>query len=199
MVVNLILHRNLATCVPDIITTIISDFLITDLTLAQACQWTHIGSTFLLDLVWMRSLRDVKTSKWTLAKLLQSERHYHQWACSQSLIKVIQRGDLVLVQWLLTHFSRCTVSKEVVEKAAQCGNLWVLQLLEGDKRHGGIEWSENSVNEAARIGNWELVKWLLKRTPSTRETRRANDDVVTVPSYKIIWSRLNGQLKLALG
>lgn len=108
----------------------------------------------------------------------QTERRYYRWEFSQALAWVVRRGDLVLVQWLLAHFSSCPVSEEVVEEAARGGNLWVLQLLEGNSTNGGIEWSDRSVDEAVRISNWELVVWLLRRTGSTRETRHANDEVV---------------------
>ncbi|ETL79603.1 hypothetical protein L917_19803 [Phytophthora nicotianae] len=171
--VSLILPR-----APDIVTVIISDFLVADLTLSQACEWSPLGSTFLLDLVWMRSLRDAQTSKWTFAKLLQSERSYYRWAFSQSLVQTVRRGDLTMLQWLLSHFSGCPVSQEVVEEAARGGHLWALQLLERDTSHAGIEWSDRAVDRAAKIGDWELVRWLLQRTGSTRETRRADDEVV---------------------
>ncbi|KAE9342147.1 hypothetical protein PR003_g9627 [Phytophthora rubi] len=166
--VTLVLHSKLANRAPDIVTTIVSDFLLPDLTLAQVCQLTPVGSTSLLDLVWLRSLRDAKTTKWTAAKLLQSEPHYNRWQFSQAMLQAVGRGDLVMVQWLLTHFPGCPVSSEVVEEAARGGHLWVLQLLEADSTHGGIQWSDRSVDEAARSGKWELnnlveVKWAIER------------------------------------
>ncbi|KAE9302027.1 hypothetical protein PF001_g14178 [Phytophthora fragariae] len=176
--VTLVLHSKLANRAPDIVTTIVSDFLLPDLTLAHLCQLAPVGSTSLLDLVWLRSLRDAKSAKWTAAKLLQSEPHYNRWEFSQAMLQAVGRGDLVMLQWLLAHFPGCPVSSEVVEEAARGGHLWVLQLLEADRTHGGIEWSDRSVDEAARSGKWELVRWLLRRTGSTKEARRADDDVV---------------------
>ncbi|GMF25640.1 unnamed protein product [Phytophthora fragariaefolia] len=165
---SLVLRCRLRHRAPDVASTIVSDFLIPDVTLAEACQWSRAGSTSLLDLVWLRSLRDAESSAWSVAKLLQSEPHYYRWEFSQVMVHVVRRGDLAMLQWLLRHFSGCPVSHEVVEAATGGGHLWALQLLEADATHGGIqwctgdlenggessEWRESCVEAAARGGNW---------------------------------------------
>ncbi|OWY92058.1 hypothetical protein PHMEG_00039090 [Phytophthora megakarya] len=113
----------------DSITAIISDVLVSDIPLSKAIELSHPGSVALLDLVWMRSLRDMEHSRWTVAKLLQSEKDYYKWEFSLALVQAIRRADVKMVQWILTHFSNCLVEKEVVEEAAKGGHLWVLQLL----------------------------------------------------------------------
>lgn len=76
--VALVLHSKLPNRGPDIVALLLSDILLRDLTLTQACQLTPAVCTSLLDLVWLRGLRDAKSSKWTAAKLLQSEPHYNR-------------------------------------------------------------------------------------------------------------------------
>jgi hypothetical protein len=39
------------------IAALVSDFLVLDMPLSIAIEWSHAGSLALLDLVWMRSLR----------------------------------------------------------------------------------------------------------------------------------------------
>jgi len=86
----------------------------------------------------------------------------------------VRRADLAMIQWILAHFERCSVAGEVVREAAKGGHLWVFQLLEADRSHGDIEWSAESLTDAAAAGHWELMKWLDTRV-STQETRSSSD------------------------
>lgn len=51
---------------------IISDFLVSDISLSKAIEWSHAGSLALLDLVWTRSLRPLESSRWSAANLLHT-------------------------------------------------------------------------------------------------------------------------------
>ncbi|EGZ19424.1 hypothetical protein PHYSODRAFT_558163 [Phytophthora sojae] len=127
------------------------------MSVARACELSRVGSLELLDLVWTRSRRGFKS---TIASLLNSNQEYYRWEFSQALVQAVRRADLAMIHWLLAHFSRCPVSGEVVREAAKGGHLWTLQLLEADRSHGGIEWCEKSLPEAARVDRWDIVKWL---------------------------------------
>ncbi|EGZ19421.1 hypothetical protein PHYSODRAFT_327683 [Phytophthora sojae] len=121
-VVALVVRWGLASAnARDDVSSAISDLLTADLSMARACELSHVGSVALLDLVWMRSLRDAETSRWTVAKLLQSERHYYRWEFSQALQQAVRRDDFVMTRWMLQHFSGCLVMKDVVEEAARRG------------------------------------------------------------------------------
>ncbi|EGZ19416.1 hypothetical protein PHYSODRAFT_297986 [Phytophthora sojae] len=135
------------------------------MSLARACELSHVGSVSPLDLVWMRSLRDAKSPRWTIAKLLQ----------------------------------RCVVTRDVVEEAARCGQLGMLQLLEREKTVEGMQWSMSSLNEAAEHGHWSVVRWLFGRLNSTLEEKMSNKAVVESAVKRGIgwlWSYL--QLKVSL-
>ncbi|OWZ05270.1 hypothetical protein PHMEG_00022670 [Phytophthora megakarya] len=134
-----------------------SDLLISNIPLSKAIELNHPGSVMLLDLVWMRSLRDMGHSRWSVAKLLQSEKDYYTWEFSLALVRAIRCADLNMMQWILTHFSVCLVENAVMEKAARGGNLKVLQLLKNGNSHGGIEWGLKCVKAA---GHWDIVHWL---------------------------------------
>lgn len=152
-----VLRHKLPTNAPETLTAVVSDFLIADMSVARACELSRVGSLELLDLVWTRSRRGFKS---TIASLLNSNQEYYRWEFSQALVQAVRRADLAMIHWLLAHFSRCPVSGEVVREAAKGGHLWTLQLLEADRSHGGIEWCEKSLPEAARVDRWDIVKWL---------------------------------------
>ncbi|KAG2774802.1 hypothetical protein PC129_g16682 [Phytophthora cactorum] len=42
----------------DSIAAVLTDFLVSDIPLSKAIELSHVGSFALLDLVWMRSIRD---------------------------------------------------------------------------------------------------------------------------------------------
>ncbi|KAE9206582.1 hypothetical protein PF004_g17253 [Phytophthora fragariae] len=137
---------------------LVTDFLVWDMPLSKAVELSHAGSVALLDFVWMRGLRDVGRRRWTVAKLLHSEKYYYKWEFSLALAQVICAADLQMVQWIVQHFSGCPVERIAVEEAARGGHLWALQLLERDHSHAGIETgtpsqdgfrTENNVTECA--------------------------------------------------
>ncbi|OWZ12109.1 hypothetical protein PHMEG_00014780 [Phytophthora megakarya] len=180
----------------DSIGAIISDLLISDIPLSKAIELSHPGSLALLDFVWMRSLRDMEHSRWTVAKLLQSEKDYYKWEFSLALVRAIRRADLKMVQRILTHFSNC-LEKEVVEEAAKGGHLWVLQLLETDNSHDGIEWGTTCMNNAAKSGHWDLVHWLHQRIGTPIYEPRFHGKIADYAFYqcnveKLKWVIANG-------
>ncbi|GMF47484.1 unnamed protein product [Phytophthora fragariaefolia] len=153
----------------DSLAPVVSDFLVADLSLSRAIEFSAAGSLALLDLVWARSRRATESSAWGAAKLLATKDYYYRWEFSLALVQAVRRADVNMVQWLLRHFSGCPVDSDVVEEAATAGHLWVLQLLEADTSHGGITWSNRGLALAARNGHWDVVRWLQQRlgTPKT--------------------------------
>jgi hypothetical protein len=122
-----------------------------------------------VELVWARSVQAAEWAGWSVAKLLFTRPYYYKWEFSAALVQAVRRDDRGMVQWLLKHFSGCPVDRDVVEEAAKGGHLWVLQLLEADASHSGIEWSAESLDFASKGAHWDVVRWLYQRvsTPSS--------------------------------
>jgi hypothetical protein len=173
-----VLRHKLHPGAPDSVTFLVSDLLVADLALAEACALSRVGSVALLNLVWMRSQRRSHPSTFSKAKLLQSEPHYRRWAFSQTLQEAVKRGDLALIQWTLAHFPSFRIPELVVTLAAQKGKLWFLQHLETEKPQREIAWGQKAFVEAAKEGHWELVHWLLQHGPVSREVKESNSNLV---------------------
>jgi hypothetical protein len=60
---------------------------------------------------------------------LRSDPHYCGYQFSKSIDLAVGRGDLATVEWLLAHFSGCTVSEDLVAIAAERGDLATLKFL----------------------------------------------------------------------
>ncbi|KAE8890580.1 hypothetical protein PF002_g16035 [Phytophthora fragariae] len=185
---RLVLRHKIPAKTLDIVSALLSDFLVEDISLSRACALSHTGSLALLDLIWTRSLRS--GDYWSVAKLLHRESCYYRWQFSQCLVEAVKRGDLRMVQWILNHFSDCPVAPEVVEEAARGGHLWALQLLESDENCGEIQWTGDwvlyehySFNYAAIGGHWGVVEWLLDHSGITLEMRK-NNSLVVLRAYE---------------
>ncbi|KAL3665729.1 hypothetical protein V7S43_009162 [Phytophthora oleae] len=118
----------------------------TNIPLHQACA---TGSLDLLDRIWFHSQRSRGEDwRWCPAASLQTNRHYKRWQFSQSLIQAIRRRDLVLVDWIFRHFTRCVSEVKVVEEAASTGQLEILKfLLEKDSGHTQEEYEAGDAND----------------------------------------------------
>lgn len=75
-----------------------------------------------------------------------------------------------MIQWLLKHFSGCPVGENVVVEAAKGGHLWVLEVLEADNSHGGIQWNDESLGKQQNkvIGSW-WSGWISAPVPQIAE------------------------------
>lgn len=162
--VHLVLEsRDDAAALQDLAPTI-ADFLGPDrnLSLHGAC---NTGSLKLLGWIWRVSSDrcNGRAAGWSLTNHLQSNVHYYQWQCSESLEVAAGRGDLEAVKWLLEHFSGCEVAVEVVEAAARNGHVSVLQYL----LHYGrvVHWGGRSLVDAVENGHSKVVQWLCQHAP----------------------------------
>ncbi|KAG7387154.1 hypothetical protein PHYPSEUDO_014674 [Phytophthora pseudosyringae] len=141
--------------------------------LDEACS---IGSTRLLDRIWMNSDPDAEEgTSWSLCRYLRTDIHYHRFQFSKALRAGMGCGDLDVVQWVLEHFSGCTADEEVVEEAARCGRMEILQyLLEYGRceREGGeknvIFWGGDDMVNAIKEGHGDVARWLYDNTPDAR-------------------------------
>ena len=91
-----------------------------------------------------------------------------QWLCGEGgfalnefLMQDAARGGSVeLVQWLSRR--GCPQSKDLINHAAECGRLEVVQFLRGECNRDcpGCPWLRETLSQAAWSGNLELVQWL---------------------------------------
>ncbi|KAG7386825.1 DNA excision repair protein ERCC-6 [Phytophthora pseudosyringae] len=134
---------------------IISDFLVAEMSLACACQLSAVGSFELLNLIWTRSHRDKKISSWTVARLLQTEPGYYLWQFNQALIHAARRGDLLMIQWVLTHFRNCHISQDVMDEAMGCSNT-----------------RDSEISQKNRFGNWDLFLYTHQADTRSKESQQ---------------------------
>ncbi|POM72896.1 Hypothetical protein PHPALM_10322 [Phytophthora palmivora] len=137
--------------------------------LAQACSF---GSTRLLDQQSSRSEANIGTT-WSLCQYLRSDVHYYRFQFTKSLRAAVELGDLEIVQWVLKHFSGCTAEENVVEEAARCGRLDILEyLLEYGRCYGDdqnvILWGGDDMANAIQEGHGEVAQWLYENIPDAR-------------------------------
>jgi ankyrin repeat protein len=162
-VVRLVLRQKLPASGSDVAGIAISDFLVRDLTLRQACDLSPGGSTALLEFVWSRGLRSAESERWSVGKILHTEPHYARWAFTQAMVGAVRQGDLVLVQWLRDRFPNCPIYVEVLGEACKCGRLEALQLLRDAKNGRDIDWRGLLPNWAAEFGHWDVVHWVYEQ------------------------------------
>lgn len=142
---------------------ILAEFLIQDMSLHQACALNAFQSTDLQDWVWRRGLRDVERSRWTMASLLHTNRHYFQWEFVHAMRASVRCGSVEKAQWLLDHFPGCPILESAVTEAARSDRLAVLKLFESAQASRDVTWSAASLKSAASAGNWDIVHWLDER------------------------------------
>jgi hypothetical protein len=155
-VVRLVLHQKLAISASDGVGVTITDFLLRDLTLRQACDLSPAGSTALLEYVWARGLRAVDSEKWSVGEMLHTQPHYSNWAFTRAMVG--RCGDLAMVQWLRGRFPDCPIYLEVLGEACKSGRLEALQLLHSFKNGQDFQW-------AARFGHWDVIHWVYEQYP----------------------------------
>lgn len=197
-VVAFVLHHKCPsdTDVVEYASNLITTLLVPDMTIARACEVSCAESLSLLEFVWTRGIQEATSSRWSIGKLVHTERHYYRWEFSRALTQAIRRGDPNLIHWVLDHFKGGPIAGDVVREAAKQGLLWVLQLLEANQSHGDIQWSvlvENevefcisSLNSAAKNGHWDVVCWL--------DERLANANVRTSNSLLFKYALEHGNL-----
>ncbi|KAE8966026.1 hypothetical protein PR002_g28498 [Phytophthora rubi] len=165
---------------------LVTDFLVWDMPLSKAVELSHAGSVALLDFVWMRGLRDVGRRRWTVAKLLHSEKYYYKWEFSLALAQVICAADLQMVQWIVQHFSGSrhrhwrvvhwlhertgTPSQDgfrtennVTECAFEQHNLEELRRATAHGFHVAANRFPDVCSDAEREMCWEAIRFLLSR------------------------------------
>lgn len=139
LAVRLVLRQLQRVSIPDVVDSLVSDFLVSDLSLECAVVLSREGSTDLLQLVWDRSER--AQGGWSVAKLLRSEPLYRQWAFNLSLLEAVKRSDAKKIKWVLNHFPELPVTQQLLKEAARQGLLWLLEELECDAVRGDINWA----------------------------------------------------------
>ncbi|KAE9090795.1 hypothetical protein PF005_g19054 [Phytophthora fragariae] len=146
---------------------LVTDFLVWDMPLSKAVELSHAGSVALLDFVWMRGLRDVGRRRWTVAKLLHSEKYYYKWEFSLALAQVICAADLQMVQWIVQHFSGCPdgfrTENNVTECAFEQHNLEELRRATAHGFHVAANRFPDVCSDAEREMCWEAIRFLLSR------------------------------------
>lgn len=140
LVVRLVLHHRLPSAFIDL-DTIISAFVVTDLSLQRAVKLSRKGCTDLLEWLWDRSIRSTRWGHWSVAELLQSEPCYRRWAFAHAMLEALRRADPALVEWLLKHFLELPVTQEVMVEAAKLGLKWAFEMMQNDAAWGGIDWT----------------------------------------------------------
>jgi ankyrin repeat protein len=143
----------------------ITDFLIRDLTLREACDLSCAGSTALVEFVWARGLRAVESERWSVGKMLHTEPRYARWAFTRAMVGAVRRADLAMVQWLRGRFPDCPIYEDVLDEACKCGRLGALQLLHCVGNGNDFRWSSLVTKLAAEFGHWDVVHWLHERHP----------------------------------
>jgi hypothetical protein len=163
--VRLVLRQRLPVNAPDVVGVIITDFLLRDLTMRDACDLSHAESTDLLDFVWARGLRAVESERWSVGKMLHMEPRYARWAFTRAMVGAVRRGDLAMVQWLRGRIPDCPFYEDVLDEACKCGRLGALQLLHCVGNGNDFRWSSLVTKLAAEFGHWDVVHWLHERHP----------------------------------
>jgi hypothetical protein len=158
--VRLVLRQRLPVNAPDVVGVIITDFLLRDLTMRDACDLSHAESTDLLDFVWARGLRAVESERWSVGKMLHMEPRYARWAFTRAMVGAVRRGDLAMVQWLRGRFPDCPIYVEVLGEACKCGRLEMLRLLSTVKNGRYLPWRTLTLYWAASCGRWDIVHWV---------------------------------------
>ncbi|EGZ18778.1 hypothetical protein PHYSODRAFT_332520 [Phytophthora sojae] len=156
-VVTLVLQLHEGVSALEHVSDVISSYLgpPPNLSLARACTF---GSTPLLDWIWESSCTTEVDRKpnWTLTNYLRSEIRYGEWQFNEPMVVAAQRGNLAILQWLLDHYSECSVDKTVVEAAAQAGrcNFYTNKL--------GLS-HPTVMRDAAALGHLKVAKLLQAR------------------------------------
>ncbi|KAL4129881.1 hypothetical protein PRIC2_005888 [Phytophthora ramorum] len=159
------------------------------ISLARACEF---GSVRLLDRIWESSDPAADThSSWSLFWYLRSDVHYNRYQFTESLRTAAERGDLEVIRWLLDHFSGCTAGVEVVEAAARCGHLEVLQHLlhydNQEEKRNIIVWGEEDVKNAIEGGHGLVARWLYENIPDAeRDLSRVMEFAVTMGDLTLV-------------
>ncbi|KAG7386832.1 hypothetical protein PHYPSEUDO_015230 [Phytophthora pseudosyringae] len=166
---NIISRIHLPANVPDVVPSIVMDFLVPDISLARAIDVS--SSVALLDFIWARSVRDARSDRWSVARLLQSQPRYFRWEFSQALLQAVSCEDRGMVEWVVAHFPGCPVSGRVLEEVAARGWLWLLQLLQAQEG-GALRCSKETLSKAAENGHWEVVHWLIDHTNTVQDNHR---------------------------
>jgi ankyrin repeat protein len=163
--VRLVLRETLADDAPDVVGVAITDFLVRDLTLRQACDLSSAGSTALLEYVWSRGLRAVASERWSVGKMLHTEPHYYSWAFTRAMVEALRRGDLAVMQWLRGRFPECPIYVEVLSEACRYGRLEALQLLHSVRNGRDFRWDDIILLFAAKFGHWDVIRWVREQWP----------------------------------
>ncbi|KAK1931929.1 putative ankyrin repeat protein [Phytophthora citrophthora] len=149
--------------------------------LDQACL---MGSTRLLDRIWQNSNPETERSTiWSLCSYLRTDIHYYRFQFTKSLRVAVKHGDLGIVKWILGHLSGCTAEEGVVEDAALCGRMEILQYLleygryeeQDDGKRNTILWGGDDMANAIKEGHAEVAHWLYE---NTRDVPRNLDRVM---------------------
>ncbi|RLN95849.1 hypothetical protein BBJ28_00020423 [Nothophytophthora sp. Chile5] len=174
-----------------------------NLSLSRACSF---GSLALLDHLWESSCASSadRTSGWSLCNFLRSDLIYFRRQFSKALLQAVRHGHLHVAEWLFTRFIGCEARVEVVEKAAATGDLEMLQFLHAQgiaakyrerqrgEQHVGlaiaegqetgivVRWGRNDMQNAAKNGHPEIVRWLFENTAIANSTRHLRDVVKSV-------------------
>ncbi|GMF09130.1 unnamed protein product [Phytophthora lilii] len=102
---------------------------------------------------------------WSVTNYLQSDRSFNRWQFSKSLCVAAGRGDLVVVEWLLAHFSDCyDIPEEAVQEAAEGGHLYVLRIL-WENRPGAQGYGISHRNNRAQLGDHVVETWCTVGNP----------------------------------
>jgi hypothetical protein len=163
--VRLVLRQKRETNASDVVGVAITDFLVRDLSLREACDLSHAGSTALLEFVWARDLGAIEREQWSVGRMLHTQPHYARWAFTRAMVGAVRRGDLAMVQWLRKRFPDCPIYVEVLGEACKCGRLEALQLLHSFKNGRDFQWDRLLPNWAANFGHWDVIHWVYEHYP----------------------------------
>ncbi|KAG1700968.1 hypothetical protein DVH05_011212 [Phytophthora capsici] len=170
------------------VAAILSNFLVVDMTLARACEISHTGVVELPMLMWSRSQLPCD-EKWSGLKLLHSNPRYFHQQFTQALIQSIRRGDLKLVQWLLSQLPE-QPTEDVVEEIVETEQMKMIQLFE--EKH-----VDEIMDQAAKSGRWDLVHRLYERTSSHSQWHASSNVITHEAIYQnklkeVKWAFANG-------
>jgi ankyrin repeat protein len=163
--VRLVLRQKLPVNGSDVAGVSITDFLIRDLTLREACDLSRAGSTALVEFVWTRGLRAVESERWSVGKMLHTEPRYARWAFTRAMVGAVRRADLAMVQWLRGRFPDCPIYEDVLDEACTYGQLEALQLLHCVGNGNDFRWSSQMPISAAEFGHWDVIHWVYDLYP----------------------------------
>lgn len=177
-----------------------SDFLDSsvEMEFRHACK---LNSVKLLDRIWSSCSPESEDSPadagpghgghWTRRKYLLTDLDYNDFQFRHGMLEAVKHSGMEMVRWLFDHFRGGVVSEDVVEYAAEQGNLELLQFFH---EHGipvryhteedseaedtgnplmknDVCWGNRDIAKAAAKGHFETCKWLHEFVQAERNCR----------------------------